>query len=111
VAALLYASINWLSAGISHHAGEFLVTVVVVFFYALGGTAVLAVPVFLLLNRVNLVRWWSALAAGAGQGFLSDLLLGGHWTSPWLRGHLGLTAMGAASGLSFWLIWRRPHAA
>ena len=111
MAALLYASINWLSAGISRDLGEFLVTVVVVFFYALGGTAILAVPVFLLLNRVDLVRWWTALGAGAAQGFLFDLFFGGNWSSPWLRGHLGLTAMGAASGFAFWLIWRRSHAA
>ena len=106
VAAILFASVSRISSGSSSDLLELLVTIAVVFFYAGAGTVALALPAFAVLRRLGLVRWWSALAAGATLGLLFDLLIF-PWSSPWLRGHLGIPAIGAISGFSFWLVWRR----
>jgi hypothetical protein len=75
-------------------------------------TSALAIPVFIVLWRVNLIRWWSA----AISGFASGVLLSLFFTDfRWMKdGRLmadlpGLVAWGlcaAASGLIIWLSWK-----
>jgi hypothetical protein len=107
VAAALFASVSWLSSGLSNDPLEPFATAVVVFVYAGIGMGILAFPAYVLLNRVGLVRWWSASGAGAVLGLIFDLGFGSSWSSPWLRGHFGMAAIGAISGLAFWSVWRR----
>lgn len=106
--ALLYCVVNLASGGFSGGIGEFLITGVVAYFFALSGVIILALPTFLLLKRINMVRWWSAAGAGAFLGVLYTALIGpGSFSSPLLRGRLPLALMGAISGLIFWLVLSR----
>jgi hypothetical protein len=118
IAAVLCASVTLFSVGFPGGGLEFLVTVLVTYLYAVNGTVILALPAYLVLRRFNLVRWWSALGAGAALGLLFALLVGGSFSAPLLRGIFPLTLIGAGSGLVFWLIclpatppnnpWRGP---
>ena len=77
---------------------------VIAYSVATGITATLGMSVFSLLRRFNLVRWWSALASGAGIGFLVDLAFGAT-----LRDGVGIaitSGAGALSALIFWLVVR-----
>src|ERR1700691_5685787 len=105
VPALLWSSISFVSNALPGGWPEFLIMTMAAYCYAAVGTAVLALPAYILLNRFNLVRWWSALSAGAILGFSFAELIGTP-SSPWLRGQFPLTLIGAAAGLVFWLIIR-----
>lgn len=79
-------------------------------------------PLLVLAWRLKLIRWWSATIGGGLVAFVIALAL-----QPSQLGALGAhaagwamwTATGAASGLTFWLVWRlgkdaapaTPHAA
>jgi hypothetical protein len=68
-------------------------------------TVVLGLPLFLLLRRFELVKWWSALGLGAVVGALVGLLL----QSPQfdIVQLLYSTSSGCLGALGFWLIWRQ----
>ena len=75
------------------------------YFFSAVPTILLGVPAFLALLRFNLVRWWSAL----GVGFLIGTLMAVIVRSPSsVQAHdfLVMAPTGAASALSFWLIWK-----
>jgi hypothetical protein len=65
-----------------------------------------AVPSFLLLNRFNLVRWWSAPISGAVIGLIVALALRIPSTSQ-SHNSVYLSLIGAASATAFWFVWRR----
>jgi hypothetical protein len=78
--------------------------------YSLVATMVFAVPTFLVLRRVKLIRWWSSVLTGFVIGALVSVVL--QWPSfqglPNPTGNLLIYALtGCSSGLVFWLIWRR----
>jgi hypothetical protein len=75
------------------------------YFGAVTLTAVLAVPAFIILRRMNMVRWWSALAMGLVIGFIATLIVGTP-TAHILQGPAPLSIVGGASGLIFWFIWK-----
>ncbi len=66
-------------------------------------------PLLWLAWRLKLIRWWSAMLCGGLVAFVIPLALqpsqpgdlGAH-----AAGWAGWTAVGAASGLTFWLVWR-----
>ena len=69
-------------------------------------TLPIALPLYLLLQRFGLVRWWSAALGGflAGQGVV--VLLFGNVGA---TGYLGFGTVGCLAGVVFWLIWRHGH--
>jgi hypothetical protein len=75
-------------------------------FFSLIVTAVLGVPAFLVLLRLRLVRWWSALLVGFVIGALVGVLIGGMGAlfSPQVLATAGL---GVLSSLAFWLVWKQ----
>ena len=59
----------------------------------------------LLLLGFKRVRWWSALCVGAAIGAAVDeVLLSGSTNR--VRGALLFAAIGAAAGLTFWIVWK-----
>jgi hypothetical protein len=106
VAALLFAllsvtSPNRIESGVPH----FLLLTFFAYSYAGPPALLVAVPAFLILKHFRLVRWWSALGVGAVVGlFFAGGLPG--FSVPALQNHFGLPMIGAASGLTFWLIWK-----
>jgi hypothetical protein len=83
----------------------FLGLVPVFYFFAAVVTVLLGIPAFLLLLRFKLVRWWSALGAGFLIGALVALIMRSpNAIQP--RDVLVFAPTGAASALSFWLIWK-----
>jgi len=75
------------------------------FLFSAPATLLLGFPTFLLFRRYGLVRWWSALAAGATIGIVVVIVLALP-SAPGLRQLTIYGLTGAASGFAFWLIWR-----
>jgi hypothetical protein len=77
--------------------------------YAFLGTCLLALPLYVVLRKFHLIRWWSTIMAGGAIGtILLVALSAGHLsvfvTNPvtvliWL-------CSGSVAALAFWLIWR-----
>ena len=92
-------------AGFGDFSGGFNVLgLLFVYVLAFFGMCIFALPLFLLLDRMNLVRWWSCLAAGL---FVGGLIA---WiarlpNSSGVEDVLPFAVTGAASALSFWAIW------
>jgi hypothetical protein len=88
------------SQSLQDQAIEVLLVAFVWYLYPLMFTIVFAVPLYLLLNRFDLIRWWVSVGAG--------LLVGGigaaSWGGPglWLNGRL--VVFGGIAGLVFWRI-------
>ena len=80
---------------------ELLVTVLVVYIGAAWVTALIALPLFLLLRRFGLVRCWTAGATGAVIGGTIGAFMG-NLASP--QSAVWLGALGGVAGLVFWLV-------
>jgi hypothetical protein len=76
----------------------------VFFFFSALVTALLGVPSFLVLFRLRLVRWWSALATGLSIGILVGLLLRIP-NAVQVRDLLVMGTTGGISALAFWFVW------
>jgi hypothetical protein len=76
-------------------------------FYILSvpGIVIFALPLYMLMRKFDLVRWWSASAGGLLVGQGAALLYG----SPNIVWQFG--ALGSVSGFVFWLVWRLGHPA
>ena len=70
------------------------------YFYPLLFAVIFALPLFLLLKRYDLVRWWSALIAGIAIGAIGAWSINGQ---PQLF-YVKLVFLGGISGLVFWFI-------
>lgn len=76
------------------------------YFYTAFATIVFGIPAYFFLLRCKLVNSWSALT----MGFVMGAIIGSVIKLPNLaKFHeiLSIGAMGAATALTFWLIWRR----
>ena len=78
-----------------------------VFLYFSGMAVILvAVPVFFLFLKFNLIHRWSVVAAGLVIGALMGSIVG----TP-SRGHvldiLFMAGVGAVSALAFWVVWKQ----
>ena len=85
---------------------EFLVVTVMVYSVAATFTVLLAVPLFLLFRRFNLVNLWTAVLSGTVVGGVGALLYSDFvWSfAAWN------CALGGLAGLVFWSIWRPRQA-
>lgn len=74
-------------------------------------TGLFGIPTFILLWRLNLIRWWSALVCGfVGGALLSSIVSDFRWIRSGtfmaeLPALLAWGACAAASGLIIWLAW------
>jgi uncharacterized membrane protein YagU involved in acid resistance len=94
-----------LGGGIDGNVATILGLVVVGYFFSAAATALLGVPLFLLLRRFSLVRWWSTLLVGFLIGVVVFfVVLPAHATIP-IPGVLLFGFMGALSAFVFWFIW------
>ena len=75
-------------------------------------TGLFGIPAFILLWRLNLIRWWSALVCGFASGaLLSSIISDFRWMRNGtfmaeLPALLTWGACAAASGLIIWLAWK-----
>jgi hypothetical protein len=77
----------------------------VVYLFAFVASGFLGLPIFLVLHRLGLVRWWSASLAGAVVGAAVAIAL--VLPNPPKPMNLAfLVGVGIGSALSFWAIWR-----
>jgi hypothetical protein len=77
------------------------------YFFTVIATLLIGLPAYLLLSRLDLVKWWSASASGAFAGFagvLTMLWLGGAADTP--AAFPEIAPVGALGGLAFWMVWR-----
>jgi hypothetical protein len=81
---------------------ELVVTFLAWYFYAAIFTVVFALPMFILLRRFRLLRWWIAMAAGLLIGCLGAVTIG----TDSAAGVCTLALLGAGGGAIFWLIAR-----
>jgi hypothetical protein len=89
------------SRPLSESVPEFLVTVVVMYIGAAFVTALLALPVFFLLHRFNLIRSWTPMLVGALIGAIMGAAVGNLASPP---GMLFFGVLGGSAGLVFWLV-------
>lgn len=79
----------------------FVVSMTIAYVYCIAVTVVVALPLYFLLRRFNLVRSWSLIASGAAISWATTMLL----LPKSLQKEVdGLVFLGAAAGLTFWLI-------
>ena len=95
---VLTANLN--SESLENQAFEILLYAVVYYVYPLCFALIFALPLYLLLNRFNLVHWWVSLSAGLLIGGVGAASLPeqGPWLSIWL------VVLGGIAGLVFWRI-------
>jgi hypothetical protein len=77
--------------------------VLVFYLYSLLATVFLGLPVFLVLRRLGLIRWWSALASGAAIGALVTVLV--NPAAAVSRDVFLAIGAGALAALGFWAVW------
>ena len=81
------------------------------YFPAAGLSLVFAVPVFLALLKLRVVRWWSTMLAGSAVGVFVVFVTNPAGFLAMLKAKPGEVSLwggiGALCGLVFWLIWRR----
>jgi hypothetical protein len=68
-------------------------------------TLIIGVPGFLLCRRVGLVTWWLALGVGAVAGALVAVVRPAN--QPVADVLVKYVLLGAAGGLTFWLVWKK----
>jgi hypothetical protein len=85
--------------------GSFLVA----YFFAGAAATLLGLPLFLVLNKLKLVEWWSATGAGVLVAIIALLAVrfGGDIDQATL---LRFATLGGCGGFLFWIIWRTGHA-
>ena len=70
---------------------------------------VLGVPMLILGFRTRMIRWWTAMLAGAATGVVTATVINLPY-QPLPTNLVRDGAVGALAGLGFWLVWRRGSA-
>lgn len=78
------------------------------YMFAVAGVVFLGVPIFFLLNRLKLIRWWSAVCAGAFVGVVLQLVITSG-RSVDIDPLAMFALLGAIAGLVFWIFWRKAN--
>lgn len=73
------------------------------YFYAFAAMILLGLPIFYILLHFNLISWWTAILAGSLVGVVIAVVLRMPSTVN-VGDMIALSAIGAISGFSFWLI-------
>ncbi len=81
---------------------ELLLLALAFYVYPLCFALFFALPLYLLLNRFNLVHWWVSLSAGLLIGGVGAASLGDTGQGPWFS--IWLVILGGIAGLVFWRI-------
>jgi hypothetical protein len=76
-------------------------------FFSCVVAAILGIPAFFVLLRLNLVRWWSSLLVGFGIGAVVDRLIGSDQET--LAPLLTMGVLGAVSAFTFWAFWNNAE--
>lgn len=74
------------------------------YFFSAVATILFGVPIFLILNRFKLIKWWSTLSAGMLIGALATIIFS-FPNEIQFKALLTMSSMGGASAFFFWLIW------
>jgi uncharacterized membrane protein YagU involved in acid resistance len=100
---------EWLhSEPITYSFGEVVFGFLIWYIYPLFFTLVFAVPLYLLLSRFNLVRWWTSLGAGLLIGAIGAMSINGQTQGFYTR----LALLSGIAGLIFFFIAKyTPRAA
>ena len=77
----------------------------IAYLWALSAAVFFGVPMFLLVRRLNMVRWWSAVGSGALVGAVVAVVIGIPNTVQ-TKDFLLMIPLGAAAALVFWAIWQ-----
>lgn len=77
---------------------------VIIYCFTAASTAYLGIPAFLLLAKLSLITWWSAVGSGALIGCISLVAVTSGNTDA--AALIKFSLLGGASGLVFWLVWR-----
>jgi len=80
-------------------------TFLVAYFFAAAATVILGAPMFLLLNKLKLVSWWSAASSGALVGVIALFTITSSVEIE-LVPALRFATLGGVAGFVFWLFWR-----
>ncbi len=91
---------NLSSESLEDQAFEVLLYAVVFYVYPLSFALIFALPLYLLLNRFNLVNWWVSIGAGLLIGGIGATSLSEQ--GPWSI--IRLVVLGGIAGLIFWRI-------
>lgn len=78
----------------------------VFYFYCAAVTLIAGLPIFLVLLRFGLARWWMALLVGLIIGAASAFVIESPH-SPTASLVLFMGGTGTVSALGFWLLWRQ----
>ncbi len=84
---------------------SFLGTFFIAYLYSAGAACCLGVPLFLAMNRLRIVTWWSTLIAGIVIGVATALIIQFPSTLS-VRSILLNGSYGVASATVFWSIYR-----
>lgn len=81
-------------------------TFLVVFGFVVMALVILGVPMFIVLRKRDLVRWWTATSSGA---LVAVIALVAVRTSVHIEIEIAFryAMLGGAAGLVFWLFWRK----
>jgi hypothetical protein len=105
--AVAYALLTPVNGGsINSDFGSVLGLTFVFYWFSLAAAVIFGIPLFLLLLKFNLVRWWSALVSGALVGALVAVILRLPG-APNPRDFLVDVPVGAMAAVVFWLIGGR----
>ena len=96
------------SEPIAYRFGEVVFGFLIWYIYPLLFTVIFAVPLYLLLSRFNLVRWWTSFGAGLLIGVIGATSVNGQTQGF----HTRLTLLSGIAGLIFFFIAKyEPRAA
>jgi hypothetical protein len=76
----------------------------IMYLFSLFATILLGVPMYIVLNRLNLISWWLTIGVGIGIGAMMAVIFVFPNTVQ-LKGLVLMSIMGGSSGLTFWLTW------
>ena len=75
------------------------------YFFSCMAIGLLGVPMFFILNRYQLVKWWSATGIGLVAGALALIGITSIGSSN-LEELLEFSVLGGIAGFAFWIFWR-----
>ena len=82
----------------------YLMVLPIAYLYSCLAVVAFGLPLYFVFKRLNFIKWWSCIAAGAVIGVLYGIVF--LYPSPLVLHELEMYALiGANSTFSFWLIW------